>query len=518
MKTNYQKFFAYMLILVLLGGATVLLTPILISVWSSDGQGFTRNRILLLLGVLFGSLILQVLFTFLRERFAKQYNKNNFKEMFAKYLTLDYDYLLEEGPTNLIERIVMGVNSIYLFMTSDNIRIWSSVFILSLLLLLAGLQDRLVLIILFIMLPINYFGYRALNKELSRRSKTLQSESAQGWQRVLSVASQTDHLKQSASHDILMEQLDPTLDRIYQAQADVNIFAQSASSILQSLNLIAQTMIMVIVVFGVLDGEDRGMTIVFFSVVVPLYFQHLSALVGSNLNKRDMEITKEFIEGWDSKKEHDGMVSLEQIDSISFDVPALAVKDRLLATNVRGDFIKGDVVWVRGESGTGKSTLVKLLVKFRTTDSLYINDIDIRRFSNRSLRSRVDYLSQNVPIIRGTLLDNLFLNMERTPEALTRLENDPVLSEILEGKSFDSLIEEGGANLSGGEKQKIAIARSLNSNAEVLILDEITSNIDRESAEEILDRLAQPDSNKIIFIISHNDLPKKYATKELWLK
>ncbi len=108
--------------------------------------------------------------------------------------------------------------------------------------------------------------------------------------------------------------------------------------------------------------------------------------------------------------------------------------------------------------------------------------------------------------------------MERTPEALTRLENDPVLSEILEGKSFDSLIEEGGANLSGGEKQKIAIARSLNSNAEVLILDEITSNIDRESAEEILDRLAQPDSNKIIFIISHNDLPKKYATKELWLK
>ena len=315
-----------------------------------------------------------------------------------------------------------------------------------------------------------------------------------------------------------MEQLDPTLDRIYQAQADVNIFAQSASSILQSLNLIAQTMIMVIVVFGVLDGEDRGMTIVFFSVVVPLYFQHLSALVGSNLNKRDMEITKEFIEGWDSKKEHDGMVSLEQIDSISFDVPALAVKDRLLATNVRGDFIKGDVVWVRGESGTGKSTLVKLLVKFRTTDSLYINDIDIRRFSNRSLRSRVDYLSQNVPIIRGTLLDNLFLNMERTPEALTRLENDPVLSEILEGKSFDSLIEEGGANLSGGEKQKIAIARSLNSNAEVLILDEITSNIDRESAEEILDRLAQPDSNKIIFIISHNDLPKKYATKELWLK
>ncbi|MCT4541928.1 MAG: ATP-binding cassette domain-containing protein [Vallitalea sp.] len=82
---------------------------------------------------------------------------------------------------------------------------------------------------------------------------------------------------------------------------------------------------------------------------------------------------------------------------------------------------------------------------------------------------------------------------------------------------MDTVISEGGANLSGGEKQKIAIARVLYDNVDVLILDEITSNIDKDNAKKIYHRIIKDHEDKIIFIISHDNLPQSFATKELEL-
>jgi len=69
----------------------------------------------------------------------------------------------------------------------------------------------------------------------------------------------------------------------------------------------------------------------------------------------------------------------------------------------------------------GKSKLIKLLPKIRVTEGVYINGIDIREYNNSSIRSKVDYLSQNVPIIKGTLRENLFLIVNLIKLALLRL-------------------------------------------------------------------------------------------------
>jgi subfamily B ATP-binding cassette protein MsbA len=80
---------------------------------------------------------------------------------------------------------------------------------------------------------------------------------------------------------------------------------------------------------------------------------------------------------------------------------------------------------------------------------------------------------------------------------------------------MDTVIEEGGANLSGGEKQKLSIARALYDDVDVLILDEITSNIDKESAADIMSRILENSAGKITFIISHDPLPANYANISL---
>ncbi len=95
---------------------------------------------------------------------------------------------------------------------------------------------------------------------------------------------------------------------------------------------------------------------------------------------------------------------------------------------------------------------------------------------------------------------------------------DVLFKSILKSKTFDDIIDNAGANLSGGEKQKISIARSLYSKAEVLILDEITSNIDAESADQILQRLLKDKDKRITFIITHDRLPNGVANKEIILQ
>ena len=307
--------------------------------------------------------------------------------------------------------------------------------------------------------------------------------------------------------------MNPSLNRIYGTMADVNILAQSASKLLSSLNNIIQTMIIVLAVYQMLNSKIGSISLILFTILMPLYFQNLSIVTRANLNKRDMKISLEFLQEWDSKLEDDGYKDIDSIHEVNLDIDELSIKGKHLASNIKGNYKKGDIVWIKGESGTGKSTLAKLFPKFRTTDSIYINGVDIRDIKNKSLRTKVDYLSQNVPIIKGTLRENLFFNKSCDSDLEEMLKNEPILQSILRTKSMDTLIEEGGANLSGGEKQKIAIARSLYDESDLLILDEVTSNIDKESSEDIMNRILKSSQDRIVFIISHDSLPEKYASE-----
>ncbi len=313
MKLEYRKFFISMFLLVILTGLTSLISPLLLNIWSKDVFGFTKQRILLLLLVLVGSLLLEILLSIIREKFAKDFNINNFKQMINKFFILDYDEITEKGPTNLIERIVISVNSIYSFMTGDYIIIWSSILVMLAILIMVFLRNKIVMFIMLSMIPVNYFGFKILNKELLKRSKILQENTAKGWQKVLSIANQTDYLKQSASYDNILNQLEPTLNSIYGSMADVNVLAQSASKFIRSLNQIAQTMIMLLIVYQVLETNDNAISLVLFTILLPIYFQNLGVITNANLNKRDMEIANNFFNEWDKHLEQDGEKILKQV-------------------------------------------------------------------------------------------------------------------------------------------------------------------------------------------------------------
>lgn len=141
---------------------------------------------------------------------------------------------------------------------------------------------------------------------------------------------------------------------------------------------------------------------------------------------------------------------------------------------------------------------------------MQINGTPLSAYSLPALRSKIEYVSQNIPLIRGTLRDNIFFE-KKASVSDTQLLDNPILKTLFASKSLDTQILEGGANLSGGEKQKIALARALLGNPEILILDEVCSSIDMETSREIYQLLEKERAHRITIIISHDILPEGFA-------
>lgn len=107
----------------------------------------------------------------------------------------------------------------------------------------------------------------------------------------------------------------------------------------------------------------------------------------------------------------------------------------------------------------------------------------------------------------------MFLNQPYSEDAEIKLKQSKLLASLLQHKNFDTKIIDIGTNLSGCEKQKVCIARTLYSKAEVLILDEVTASIDAESTALILDTIKTECKNKIVFSISHEEIFENFANK-----
>ena len=160
-----------------------------------------------------------------------------------------------------------------------------------------------------------------------------------------------------------------------------------------------------------------------------------------------------------------------------------------------------------GKSGAGKSTFVKTLLGIikGTKGNLFINESDISTINLDKYYQYISYVSQDAPIFDGTILENITMNKEYAQEEIWRVLDMVLLKEKIEGldKRLDTNIGEKGIKLSGGEKQKLAIARVLLQDASVIILDEATASMDYLSEEKVLQNLFSEKKDSMILLITH---------------
>ena len=182
--------------------------------------------------------------------------------------------------------------------------------------------------------------------------------------------------------------------------------------------------------------------------------------------------------------------------------------DNYILKDITFKINSGDYVSIVGPSGAGKSTLLYLIERFYdiTSGSIKIFGQDFRTMSREALRSNISYVEQNSPLVAGTILENLKMgNSNVTYDECCEALEKVGLEHLIQRGAFgiESQIGEGGLNLSGGERQRLAMARAILSDAKILLLDELTSNLDSLSERKMKEAIKSMRGARTIIMVAH---------------
>lgn len=161
-----------------------------------------------------------------------------------------------------------------------------------------------------------------------------------------------------------------------------------------------------------------------------------------------------------------------------------------------------------GPSGGGKTTLCHLIARFWDVDkgSITLGGEDVRNYSMDSLMKNFSFVFQNVYLFQDTIANNIRFGQEDAPmEKVIEVAKKACCHDFIMGlpHGYETVIGEGGASLSGGEKQRISIARAIMKDAPIIILDEATANVDPENEKELIEAVDALTKEKTLFMIAH---------------
>lgn len=167
----------------------------------------------------------------------------------------------------------------------------------------------------------------------------------------------------------------------------------------------------------------------------------------------------------------------------------------------------GSKVLFLGSSGGGKSTLLKILYKYYDVarTKVFIGGYDINDITKGEIRNKLVYVSQNEVLYTGSIKDNIYVDrnilLKDVLDVYKLVEIDNIIKDNLLG--YDMLLEENGTNISGGERQRIILARALLKNSDIIMIDEGLSQMDVELERRILSKMFCKYNNKTIIVVSH---------------
>lgn len=451
-----------------------------------------------------------------KQKFSISFNKKLDKELIIKIydritnLPMSYFSMRTTGDIasryqdgDALRSIITGFSLD--FLTDFAYAIWALV-----LLLTTNWQMCVIAIVIEeLTLIIQYF----FKKKMELQSKELMQAGSDVDSFVTSSFSASETVKNYNSEKLMEEGMEHRYKKYQEKNYGNLMLSEVQSNLVSTINNVGNIFMLGILGLFVMNGNITAGDLVkvysFFGYIfAPINYlmsiQDEMYSVNAVLERLDDVFRTETEAEMDKKKKNleDNIKSIE-FDNVCFQY---GMRQEILH-NVSFKVEEGESIGIIGTSGCGKTTLIKLILAFYPINSgvIKMNGVDISKCTSSSIRRRIAYVSQNDFWFKDTIFNNLTIgNRDATVQELDKVCEMVKMTDYIQKApyGYNSKIEEGGGNLSSGEKQRFSIAKALITNPDVLILDESTSNLDANTEEFVVEELGK-EKNKIKIIIAH---------------
>ena len=451
-----------------------------------------------------------------KQKFSISFNKKLDKELIIKIydritnLPMSYFSMRTTGDIasryqdgDALRSIITGFSLD--FLTDFAYAIWALV-----LLLTTNWQMCVIAIVIEeLTLIIQYF----FKKKMELQSKELMQAGSDVDSFVTSSFSASETVKNYNSEKLMEEGMEHRYKKYQEKNYDNLMLSEVQSNLVSTINNVGNIFMLGILGLFVMNGNITAGDLVkvysFFGYIfAPINYlmsiQDEMYSVNAVLERLDDVFRTETEAEMDKKKKNlEGNIKSIEFDNVCFQY---GMRQEILH-NVSFKVEEGESIGIIGTSGCGKTTLIKLILAFYPINSgvIKMNGVDISKCTSSSIRRRIAYVSQNDFWFKDTIFNNLTIgNRDATVQELDKVCEMVKMTDYIQKApyGYNSKIEEGGGNLSSGEKQRFSIAKALITNPDVLILDESTSNLDANTEEFVVEELGK-EKNKIKIIIAH---------------
>lgn len=374
-------------------------------------------------------------------------------------------------------------------------------------------------------IPVLYIKWKHTKavQELERKN-IIHERKATYLKRILTDATHAKEVRTFFFGDFFIEKFNDLRRAIFNAKKDLSAAQSRAETFTQSIEIILLAFIIINLGLKTLDGKiTAGSFIFYFQALQRLQSGIRNLLTGITTLLKMSFFSKNLFAFLDLKISHKEKTvapfpSLKQgirLEDVTF---TYADSEKPALANISMDFQPGKVTAIIGENGSGKSTLVKLLARLYQPDSgnIRIGDIGAADIHPKQYSFNVGLLFQDFNQYHFSVADNIILGQLRNEQHLNQSADEAGINDLVNdmpdgyqtslGKMFGDDVQ-----LSGGQWQKIAIARMLYRQTPVMILDEPTSNIDPLAEYEILKKITAHKKDHIIILITHRLHNLKFA-------
>lgn len=509
-----KKYIKYIFIFLLLNSAVIFLqflNPILIKKMleiTDLNSTLILHSIIIIISLILGYCLLYIN-TIVTRNVCKKIKTTESKKLYESMFRVDYSILKDFDTTYYVSRINDSLTNIANFICTSipNFAVSTIIILIS---LIISLTYNWIITILFVLLfIINIICYKKLNLKLQKLCSTLQSKVSYNFKNIINVCKNIEFIKQSFKYKIFSNKVAEYIDNIESENNKINIYAGKVSILIECIINLIKILVLISCVFLYFRKKLDLRDIIFIEMILNIYFNALVDLKNTNLGLRDLKASVLFLnDDVFSKAEIDlGKIVLKNIDQIDFKINKFSFNNNNnIVYNAQFKIEKGEKVALVGKSGIGKSTLLNLILGLYVTDEIYINSAKICDYTLESLREKIYVVNQNVNIFPGSIKENILIGVEKEFDKIkfNNICKEEFMKDLLNdvGGINIELLDAGG-NLSGGQKQKINIARMLMHNPELIIFDESTSALDSESENKLFSDIAKYIKDKTIIKISH---------------